>query len=324
MKCTFRNERCALACAMCKAELRDPTAVHCPRCSYEQPAGCARCEMCNEQLEQTWSCSLCNSTEDAVWLECGHKACLQCHASWIDACDQEGLRPEPTCLVCEADRLEFPLTRLSDASIRAILGAERYDKRMKYLAVATGLAHKDLLRYCPEMRTISIDVDTGEETKERCNEMFELEENLQERITTCPRCNKKVTLKPPTPPPTASMAGPSAASMAAEHAIIIDGQDEAAAADGEDTRANSRAQVEALYRDLRSCPKCGITISKTAQSCNKFQCRCGHRFCWSCGVEPDDAGNLPCNCAKTGDEHAFFEENEWYRPRPRKRPRGGV
>jgi hypothetical protein len=81
----------------------------------------------------------------------------------------------------------------------------------------------------------------------------------------------------------------------------------------------SAASVRSLLGNVKSCPKCGLTISKTDQSCNKFLCLCGHRFCWVCFALPDADGKLACACPKTEDEHGFYEAVRSYKPR--KRPR---
>ena len=75
----------------------------------------------------------------------------------------------------------------------------------------------------------------------------------------------------------------------------------------------------ALLGEVKACPKCGLRISKTPQSCNKMKCRCGMKFCWVCLAKPDARGMLKCGCPKTGNEHGFYEDIGSYRPSKRQR-----
>ena len=69
-------------------------------------------------------------------------------------------------------------------------------------------------------------------------------------------------------------------------------------------RTHSRedeATQRALEADAmtRQCHGCKAYVSKV-EGCDKFQCRCGYRFCWACGAK--DA-----NCRCTGREHVFWD-----------------
>lgn len=217
--------------------------------------------------------------------------------------------------------------QLSDASIYSILGEVAYNLRASRLA-----ERACALYYCPT---------TG------CDQPFELDGGIPERTTTCPTCKKTVTLCRTSdeelvglavpddesvsgvPRPQESGVAGSAAGTSADDAIALeDEEDEDAASDAASDASRlakrraleSAAQVRSLLGDVKSCPKCGLTISKTGQSCNKFLCLCGHRFCWVCFALPDADGRLACACPKTEDEHGFYEAVRSYKPR--KRPRG--
>ena len=75
----------------------------------------------------------------------------------------------------------------------------------------------------------------------------------------------------------------------------------AAGADAE----NEELSLRLLHSSCQSCPKCGMAVTKIAQTCNKLECRCGARWCWKCGAEADGRGRLPCTC--TGAEHVFWD-----------------
>eukprot|EP00965_Chrysotila_dentata_P002213 72699-Pleurochrysis_carterae.AAC.1 len=59
-----------------------------------------------------------------------------------------------------------------------------------------------------------------------------------------------------------------------------------------------------------------MTVSKTEDSCNKFECVCGQRSCWNCGVLAGDDDLLPCKC--TGDDHTFWDPHR-NKPAPKVR-----
>ena len=313
-ECTYLNEANCLACAMCGAELRDLQSVPCPRCTSANAKSAVSCGTCGMELLQheDWSCSACDRAEFDGWLECAHQACHECHAIWISSCDADGR--EPTCLTCDAEGLQD--RQLSDGSIYSILGEEAYNLR------ATRLAERACaLYYCPT---------TG------CGQPFELDGGVAERTTTCPNCKKTVTLcrtsdaelvgqmvaddttsHMPMPQGVGGATG-SAAGTSTDDPIQLEADEESNAT--RRARETARAQVQSLLGNVKSCPKCGLTISKTAQSCNKFKCLCGHRFCWVCFALPDANGRLKCACPKTEDEHGFYEAVQSYKP-PRKRPR---
>ena len=304
---------------MCGAEFHDPQSIRCPRCPCENPKDAVHCVACDAVLQPNeWSCTVCEGSDFDGWLECAngrwHRACFDCQTSWINSCDADGR--EPTCLTCDAEGLAD--RRLSEASIQLILGEEAYSLRSARLA-----ERACRLYYC---------------TTAGCKQMFELDSGVAERSTTCPTCKKSVTLRRTTDAEligqcvvrgtrTASDAftaqgadAAQAAGTSADAAIDCDEEENEDAAAAEARRAReTAAQVRELLGEVKSCPKCGFTFSKTPQSCNKFKCHCGHRWCWVCEAEPDAQGRLPCKCPKTGDEHDFYEPVHTYRPR--KRPR---
>ena len=62
-----------------------------------------------------------------------------------------------------------------------------------------------------------------------------------------------------------------------------------------------QATQRALEADAttRQCGGCNAYVSKV-EGCDKFQCICGYRFCWSCGAK-----DAKCDC--TGREHTFWD-----------------
>lgn len=316
-ECTYLNEFDSLACVICGSELRDPQSRQCPRCTCANGKTAVKCETCGMEFVQhdQWLCSACDRPECDGWLECAHRACHKCHALWISSCDADGR--DPTCLTCEAEGLQD--RQLSDASIFSILGQAAYDLR------ATRLAERACgLYYCPTRG---------------CGQPFELDSGIAERTTSCPSCKKTVTLCRTSDEElvgqtdagdTASqglqsqglttrprrVTDPAAGTSADDPVELEEDKEESNAA----RRAReSAASVRSLLGNVKSCPKCGLTISKTDQSCNKFLCLCGHRFCWVCLALPDANGRLACACPKTEDEHGFYEAVRSYKPR--KRPR---
>ena len=295
--CTYLNGADCLICDACGSELRDPQSRQCPRCTYANQKTALRCEACGMEFLQheQWSCSACGRSESDGWLECAHRACHECHALWISSCDANGR--DPTCLTCEAEGLQDK--QLNDASIFSILGQAAYDLRAARLA-----ERACALYYCPT---------TG------CSQPFELDGGIAERTTICPTCKETVTLCRTSDEELVGQADrvtDSAAGTSADDPVMLeeDGEESEAA-----RRAHESASVRSLLGNVKSCPKCGLTISKTEQSCNKFLCLCGHRFCWVCFALPDADGRLACACPKTEDEHGFYEAVRSYKPR--KRPR---
>jgi len=57
--------------------------------------------------------------------------------------------------------------------------------------------------------------------------------------------------------------------------------------------------------DIQVCPGCRHAIEKDPNSCDKFQCRCGMRFCWKCGQRADSRGLYSCGC--TGHNHVAWD-----------------
>jgi hypothetical protein len=322
-QCTFVNEASSLACSVCGHELRDvKETTSCPRCTLANPPTATSCEACGADIvpaSATWHCTACDRTSFDGWLECAHPACHTCHRSWIDSCDAEGR--EPTCLTCESERIAE--RRLSDASVASVLGRQAYEARAARLAERVCA-----LYYCPSPA---------------CAQPFELDGGVAERATTCPSCKKSVVLRRTSAAELvgrvadeaaeggggcADDAGPArpdgavAAAASASASTPSDGE-----ATGESLAGVRRAHdpteadLRALLGDIKSCPRCRLTVSKTYQSCNKFHCRCGHKFCWVCFALPDKNDKLKCACPKTGDEHGFLSREDIQSYRPGKRAR---
>jgi hypothetical protein len=126
----------------------------------------------------------------------------------------------------------------------------------------------------------------------------------------------------------------SSASSEGSEASGIDDEDvplsQRAAAHKKQTKGGERtsgAAVEAERRALlsqpqyRVCPGCRNGIEKDPDSCDKFQCTCGCRFCWKCGTRADERGQYACKC--TGDDHVAWD-NVRNRPAPRTVRQGGT
>ena len=259
-----------------------------------------------------------------IWLPCCHRASVECYQKYIE--QQDALGKEPTCLTCAA-RTALPL---DDASIRQILGEEAHGARLQRL-----LHRAPGLMPCPTP-DCSGSLGTAD---------F-VEDGLEERLTTCPRCKKVARISrgpggafrvasfqrrasaaaapraatPPAPAPASapsSAAGrPSGSGSAADPCVI--GDSESGSDTAEDgplverkRRREEEEASEAALRQFRACPQCGQGLEKTQKSCNKFQCRCGYRFCWKCGKPADIFGKSSCRC--TGDEHVFWD-NKRNRP----------
>ena len=375
--CTLENEENALACTVCRVELpsgSDETR-RCPTCTFENPKLAESCQVCEAQLsqaEQEWKCRACGETveklmaaaeeaeanEPFIWLPCAHRACVACHAKWIQAQDEEG--EEPTCLTCKAS--DGSAKPLDDACIRAILGKEAHEERAERLIDRVGVVS------CPTPD---------------CTYRVSVEDGVDTRTTTCPRCMRVVVvgavslaamLAQPgellaaaaAPPLPAALPLPAAAvplgSGSADDPHCLDESDNdgdggeggwvaagvaSAGSAGEATASNGvdggdgidggggggddddddddddvplsaaaerhlkRERDEAASADAlsgkqyRQCPGCKNGLEKLRGTCNKFQCRCGCRFCWKCGVLADANGNAACRC--TGSDHAFWD-----------------
>ena len=301
--------------------------------------GASRCEA--EPAADEWSCSTCYQTaeeleaagQQILWLPCAHRACVRCHRHWIESQDEQG-RP-PTCMACKAEAADDSAVQpLDDASIRALLGAEAHAARADRLMDRAGLWS------CPTPD---------------CSYMVALEEGLTARSTTCPRCHKVVVVgedasKGGAPSAAAGSRGAAPSASAAPRAPAGTGseadplrwndseedetstsseeddeplaernrkrvRDEASAAEEAKRRRDDQASAEAL-QNVRTCPGCKRGVEKTPESCDKFQCLCGTRFCWRCGTLADAAGNAMCRC--TGRDHVFWD-NVRNRPDGRKR-----
>ena len=427
--CTLDNEEDVLACSACGTELLSGSdeLVRCPVCTVDNPKLAERCHICEATLpyalHSEWKCSACGETateliaaaEEAVakhavdggkkkkkkkekpakkgeeeeepkepimWLPCAHRACVACHAKWIQARDEEG--KEPTCLTCNASD-GGDAKPLDDACIRAILGRIAHEKRAERLI--------DLVGFLP--------CPTPD-----CTYRVSVEDGVDARTTTCPRCRQVVVVgaaslsamaafpgesssaagsAPPLPaalpaalPATTSAVSPaawappaaaavpqgsgsaddphclaesddagdggeggraaaSAASAGAAGEVMTasnggggsDGSDGGGGGGGSDDddddvplsavaerhlkrERDEAASAEALSgSQYRQCPGCKNGLEKLRNTCNKFQCRCGCRFCWKCGALGDANGNATCRC--TGSDHVFWD-NEKNRP----------
>jgi hypothetical protein len=73
-------------------------------------------------------------------------------------------------------------------------------------------------------------------------------------------------------------------------------------ANGGAADASAEAVQAALGADAKQCPRCSAWIEKDPGSCDKMQCRCGHRFCFRCGAD-----NARCSC--TPAFHAFWDNH---------------
>lgn len=326
--CTFHNTDSALQCSVCGAEFTSQSnVVACPACTFENEETASTCIICNAALpgqeeqaqQETWACSVCQQTESelerVVWLACAHRACVDCHVRWIKSQDEMGR--DPTCLSCdeERSRRDDPsdtARTLDDNDIRQILGDAAHMARADQLLDKAGYFS------CPTPD---------------CGYRVELEEGLTSRRTTCPRCQRVVTVgaagaaelaaASPRPPAVgASRSGNGTGSADDPHCIERSGsdtdEDETLSQIAERSRKRQRdeeASAEAL-KHYRVCPGCKQAIEKRPRTCNKFQCRCGTRFCWKCGARADARGNATCKC--TDSSHVYWD-NE--RNRTDERPR---
>lgn len=297
--CTRLNEASALICASCDNVL----GKSCPECTVANPHDAEACEVCDYQFP--WCCPVCDAASFDSWLEpCMHKACFLCHRAWIASCDAEG--HQPSCMKCKEP--------LSEDSLLLILGSDAYNQRAGRLA-----ERAVALYYCPTAG---------------CNQSFELDADVVQRRTECPACKQLIELRRTSNEELLGAARGSAASGGATSGAAASG----AAASGDSPQAAidlgtssdsdeedeeemaAQAVQQLLGGEVKRCPKCGVMVSKTVQSCNKFKCRhpCNHKCCWVCFELPDERGRLMCGCPKTGDEHGFYEDVDHYRP-PRKR-----
>ena len=327
-RCTLENNDDALQCSACTTLLvasGESNGSVCPTCTFVNHNMASRCNICETELnaEQEWSCLACCQTVEqlevagmrVLWLPCAHRACAECHKQWIRRQDDEG--KEPTCLTCEASGSEA--IRLDDVSIKQILGDDCHAVRAERLMIRAGLLS------CPTPD---------------CDYMVALEEGLSSRRTTCPRCRKVVVVgvsrvdAPVHEPAVAAtvttravaVAAPTAAcqtalagSGSADDPHRLDETSSAGKSEEDSEEDEPLAQVAerrqkrkrdeeasaATLRQFRTCPGCRQGLEKVARSCNKFQCRCGCRFCWKCGALADAAGNLACGC--TGRDHVFWD-----------------
>ena len=202
---------------------------------------------------------------------------------------------------------------LSEDSLRQILGSDAHSQRAERLA-----ERAVALYYCPSAG---------------CNHAFELDADVVQRRTTCPGCKQLVELRRTS---NEELLGAAVRGVAASGGAASGGaasgdtpQDAIDLATSSDSDAEDEEEIAAqavqklLGGEVKPCPKCGVLVSKTVQSCNKFKCRnpCNHRCCWVCFELPDERGSLRCGCPKTGDEHGFYEDIDNYRP-PSKRAAG--
>jgi hypothetical protein len=301
--CTLINEVGALQCSMCSTVLQpvDDGRISCSRCTYDNAADAETCVMCGLAFaeEVPWSCSICCEGDgDFEYLECAHRACRGCHQRWIASCDDTG--KEPTCLTCDKEEAESK--PLSPAAIKLLLGDEANQQREQRL-----LAKVANLVDCPTPD---------------CTNRFQLPEGMQKRSTCCQLCMQHVVLSRPT---LLSLLAPSAlgaAGASSSSAVDPAANGTSAAApielgssssdDDEDVPLQQRAAAkEAEQRSLleqlglQQCPDCGHGIEKKKDTCHKFQCTCGCRFCWKCGKRANERGLYTCRC--TGADHVAWD-----------------
>ena len=323
--CSTLNEDTALSCKECDALLNG--AVSCPNCTLHNAGTAATCEACQAELRprSPWECIACRETEadltpdEIVWLPCAHRGHRACHRTWIEQCDQRGA--EPTCLACEAEAAaaapraapqaegegaapSSAPTPLPDEVIRDILGEEAHATRaLRLIERVPGIVP------CPTPD---------------CPEKFALDAYTR-RSTTCKACKRMVQLgaveltdvassaSTPSAGPSNPRAGGSGSAADPYH--LSDSDDS-----NEDAPLANRLPPTRL-EGVRQCPGCRQGVMKEPNSCDKFECRCGCRFCWKCGQIADAHGRLSCGC--TGSDHTFWDNN-LNRAAPkmrRKRPR---
>lgn len=252
------------------------------------------CKTCSAPLAApvVYRCNACDDTAPAIvarherveWLECSHQAHAECLAQWIGSCDERGC--EPTCLECEKV--------LSDAAIGLLLGADEHAKRAERLVERLGYVS------CPTPG---------------CAMRFELEDGVDKRTTTCPRCDCAVCVGVISLDELRGLAGAeaeatAAAPAAADAVIDLTSEDEEeAAAVKEKAAADAAAaqeQQELLQKSsIKQCPGCRQAVTKDPKSCDKFKCICGTKFCWRCDQRADERGELSCRC--TGRNHVYWD-----------------
>ena len=144
---------------------------------------------------------------------------------------------------------------------------------------------------------------------------------MRSRTTYCPRCRKGVVVGDAAPPEIApAPAADGSSSMSARGAATAtnphrsegsesegsesDDEPLALRAERKRKREEEEASAEAL-RHVRRCPGCGDGLEKAPRTCNKFQCRCGTRFCWKCFKLADASGQPTCKC--TGEDHVYWD-----------------
>lgn len=306
--------------------------VACPVCTLLNRSTFLSCEACGTTLNQSsdndvevarrihnqlnadadvaaWSCPLCgeDGAEPCPLDECDHLYCIECLKRWISSCDES--THEPTCPECKKVLL--------DSTIKFILGDEQHSVRDARLMSRMG-GFVD----CPTPN---------------CDARFELETRGQRR-TWCSRCKKDVSLGASDLTTILGMRpGPSRRNGArtnseqqqqqpgsgpgssVEAAIELDSATTDDSDDGGDDDAGDGAALARHAMDqmnVKQCPGCMQAIEKDPMSCNKFECRCGTRFCWKCGRLADSQGIYWCNC--TSDSHVGWD-NVRNRPAPKRR-----
>ena len=340
--CTLLNAAGALVCEVCSAPFaaqKNP----CPACTFDNPPGAAECAVCEKPLRtiEAWKCSSCGDSRSDGTLECAHKACFDCHKQWITSCDADG--KEPTCLTCEAEGVERKA--LTQDSLRLILGAELFKKRDEQLfAKAAGCLVDCPTPDCPARFELEEGIAERRTTCAQCRKTVLLGTASVAAVVAAALAGTAPVAAAPEAAASAEAAhnGAAAPGAIAPAGVAAAGAEAAAASAAVASRAAAKEVItldgsseeegeeadllapwpaprpapaddvadgeEAVRRELpamRVCPSCKMGIIKDADTCDKFQCRCGCRFCWRCGKAASASGLYTCRC--TGSDHVAWD-----------------
>lgn len=278
-------------------------------------------------LEEEIECPICFcdfSRHQGFALSCGHYACIDCYCEYANVHVSSGSASALTCTACP--------TPFDPLALCALLSSRRWSTFCN-ATVSGQVASATALKWCPSSKPCDFIVqfdhmsDLGSHVKSKQDLLAE--DDRERSLASASSLQSKNPLSSnvsSVPVSSATSAGSLASGSAIEHPALVQCKCEHVYCAGcqtvgshlpmtceeqkrwrkmfpDDMRGGVDEAEEETRRMLekitRSCPRCGVHISKSG-GCPHMSCMsCNHQFCWVCFANWETS-HYACNQASVG------------------------